>query len=74
MSESAQEETETKDFGPPLIDTVKTSPKPSAKRKGKKKSKKKKSKTKVYYFTDDRNCFDDVMDFGYDVFVGWWRD
>lgn len=46
-----------------------------AKRKAADKAKRKAKKTtKKYYFTDDSNCLDDVMEFGYDVLIGWWRD
>jgi hypothetical protein len=46
---------------------------PKKAKKASKKDAKRKLKKK-YVFTDDSNCVDDVLDFGYDVFIGWWRD
>jgi len=75
MSNPTEESVET-------ISIVKSGPDPflKPKKKVKKKVKKKKAKkqfkrlNKKYGFTDDSKCLDDVLDFGYDVFIGWWRD
>jgi hypothetical protein len=74
MNDQTPEVVELIELSAPVVPIV-MKEKPGKKKASKKKvSKKGRKLKKKYVFTDKKDCVDDVLDFGYDVFIGWWRD